>query len=172
MKRLFLILLIIPLISCSFSDKNEERKEKAVLPTLILENAQYVLGQQGEKPITINSKTIEFYDNDNLAIIKDFYFEQRSGEETTLEGQAEYGRLNTYSKNLELNGNVRLVQKKENMEISADSLSFNTDKEEISADGFVMVKSKDGVFQGSGFFGDLKEQVYSFSTIEEGSIDL
>lgn len=173
MKHIALLLSLICLISCTFSDKSEERRDKASLPTLILEDSRYIVGQKEENPIAINSKKIEFYSNDDLAILEDFTFEQRSTDGAIIvEGRASKGELNTYSRTLTLEGDVSLIQRSENMEIRAEKIFFNPDKEEVSADGYVMVKSTKGEFRGIGFFADLKEQAYTFDSIEEGSMAL
>lgn len=173
MKYIALLLLILALLSCTFSDKSEEVHDKAALPTLILENSRYIVGQQNESPITINSKKIEFYSNDNLAIIENFSFEQKDDNgDIIVEGRADKGELNTYSKTMNLEGNVSLIQRSERMEINADKLFFDPDNEEVSANGYVMVKSDQGEFSGSGFFADLKEQLYSFESIEKGRMEL
>ncbi len=166
-------MVFIPLISCTFSENNNESHEKAVLPSLILENATYQLGQSGENPISINSARITFYSDDNSATIENFSFQQIDDDgNIAIEGRANHGELNTNTKAMNLEGEVVLMQLKEEMEIEADSLYFSPEDEEISSNDTVVVKSKSGDFAGTGFFGDLREQTYSFVSLDKGAIAL
>ena len=59
-----------------------------------------------------------------------------------------------------------------NMHIEAESLYFDSSSSEIEAEGDVRVSSDDGIFSGTGFKGDLREDSYSFSSIKEGVFNL
>ena len=74
MKKLYLIIFMVLLLaSCSFRE-NEEVHEKAVLPDIILEGAEYTLGQDGNSPIYINSSRMTLYSRDNRAIVENMEF--------------------------------------------------------------------------------------------------
>lgn len=171
LRNLLVVLLILLSISCTFSKEEEIKAEKANLPTLILENATYLLGQDKENPIVIKGDKITFYSDDNRALLENFSFEQRDeSDKIILHGKANEGWLNTSSKTMDLKGDVSLIQLKERMEIETDNLYFDPDNQEISSSGSVVIKSESGDFKGSGFNGDLKMQNYSFDTLEEGWI--
>jgi len=173
LKKILLLLIIPLLFSCTFSDENSTQHEKESHPTLILQNAKCVIGQNGENPIEVEGTKIEFYSDDNIAMISKLSFKQKDENgNVSIEGKADYCKMDTYSKTMNLDGNVSLVQSAQNMEIKADSIYFDLNGEEISADGFVIVKSEKGDFSGHGFHGDLKEETYSFESIEEGTIRL
>ena len=85
-----------------------------------------------------------------------------------LEGSADNSVIDTESKRMELEGNVKLSENDSGMMIEADTLIFDSENEEITADGHVRVVSKDGEFEGTGFAGDLMTSSYSFASIEKG----
>ena len=58
------------------------------------------------------------------------------------------------------------------MFIQADSLVFDSGNSMITADGSVYVQTGDGIFSGTGFAGDLKMDIYSFQSIDEGVFNL
>ena len=89
-----------------------------------------------------------------------------------LQGSADEGLINTKSKTMDLKGNVFLEKPGEGMEIHAENLFFDSESEEAKADGKVVVKSKDGEFSGTDFYGDLRNMVYSFSEMEDGKIKI
>ena len=169
MKKIALIItLLFLLASCSFVE-DEEVHEKAVLPDIILEGAEYTLGQDGNSPVYIESSRMTLYSRDNRAIVENMKFVSYNEDGTpAIEGSADYGEIDTENETMDLNGNVTLRQSDGDMSIEAESLYFDTEKEEITAEGTVSVSSEDGTLRGSGFAADLREKLYSFKTIEEG----
>lgn len=169
MKKLYLIIFIVLLLaSCSFRE-DEEVHEKAVLPDIILEGAEYTLGQDGNSPIYINSSRMTLYSRDNRAIVENMEFVSYNDDGTiSIEGSADHAEIDTENETMDLDGNVLLHQSDGDMMIKAESLYFDTGNEEITADGTVSVSSEDGSFRGMGFAADLREKIYSFKLIEEG----
>ena len=169
MKKLYLIIFIVLLLaSCTFRE-DEEVHEKAVLPDIILEGAEYTLGQDGNSPIYINSSRMTLYSRDNRAIVENMEFVSYNDDGTiSIEGSADHAEIDTENETKELEGNVLLHQSDGDMMIKAESLYFDTKNEEITADGTVSVSSEDGSFRGMGFAADLRENIYSFKLIEEG----
>ncbi len=169
MRRLWLFPLILMLASCSFVSDDGEEHAKLATPDIILEDAEYTLGQSGENPIFIRSSHIEFYSKDERAVTESLTFVQYNDDgEVRLEGSADSSEIDTGSKVMNLSGNVRLTENDSNMMIEADTLMFDSENEEMTADGHVKVVSSDGEFEGTGFAGDLKMDAYSFTTIEKG----
>ncbi len=168
-----LMIVLLLLTSCSFRQGDEGEHEKAVLPDIILENSTYTLGQSGERPVYIDSSRITLYSHDNLAIVEDISFISYDEEgNPSVEGSAGYGEIETDTKRMNLSGNVRLKATDGDMMISSENLIFDSENETIEADGDVSVSSDDGTFRGTGFRGDLREEIYSFSTIGEGVFEL
>ncbi|MBO8435951.1 MAG: LPS export ABC transporter periplasmic protein LptC [Spirochaetes bacterium] len=174
MRKLLLIALSLLLItSCSFRSGDEESHEKAVLPDIILENADYTLGQRDENPIYINSTRMTFFSHDHKAIVENISFTSYNDDGSiAVEGSAGHGEIDTDSRTMNLSGGVSLKASSGDMMIEAESLIFDSENGEIEADGNVRVSSEDGVFAGTGFRGDLLEEVYAFRTITEGVFEL
>ena len=86
MRRLWLFPLILMLASCSFVSDDGEEHAKLATPDIILEDAEYTLGQSGENPIFIRSSHIEFYSKDERAVTESLTFVQynEDGEITHL----------------------------------------------------------------------------------------
>ncbi len=173
MRKLVIILLIALFTSCSFVSEDEGEHEKAELPDIILENSTYTLGQSGERPVYIESTRMTLYSKDNLAVVEDISFISYDEEgNPSVEGSAGHAEIDTDSKKMKLSGSVRLRATDGDMMIEAESLTFDSENDEIEADGDVSVSSEDGSFRGTGFRGDLREEMYSFQTIEEGVFEL
>ncbi len=172
-KLIYLAAIILLLSSCSFRSGEEEEHEKAVLPDIILENSTYTLGQSGERPIYIESSRMTLYSYDNQAIVENISFISYDEDgNPSIEGSAGHGEIETDTKRMKLTGSVRLRASDGDMMIEADNLMFDSENEEVQADGNVRVSSEDGTFSGTGFKGDLREETYSFETIQEGIFEL
>ena len=166
------VMILMMLTSCSFTSDDGEH-EKGVYPDMILYGASYTLGQSGENPIFIDSAEMALYSKDSRAVVEDISFVSYDDEgNIALEGSAEHGEIDTEEKTMDLSGSVRLSHRDGNMMIEADMLFFDSGSEEIEADGHVHVSSDDGVFTGTGFKGDLREEAYSFNTIEQGVFEI
>ncbi len=171
MKKLIPLLLSLILASCSFSS-DEEVHEKGVYPMMVLRGARYTLGQSGENPIFIESAEMAVYE-DSRATVKEITFISYGDDgEAALEGKADSGEIDTDKKTMNLSGNVSLRRSEGNMEIEADTLYFDSAEDIIEAGGRVYVSSDDGVFTGTGFRGDLREDAYSFTSIEKGEFTI
>lgn len=174
MARIAILLAIILLLpSCSFISEDDGMHEKAIHPDIIMENSTYTLGQSGQNPVYINSSRITLYSKDDLAIVENMSFRSYDDEgNIAIEGEAGHGEINTATKVLKLSEGVSLKASNGDMMIEADNLIFDSENEEIQADGNVRVSSEDGVFTGTGFKGDLREEAYSFAAITEGIFEL
>ena len=169
MNKALPFLLILLLASCSFVIETEQRSEKARHPSIILENADYTLGQSGENPIFIKSTVMAFYSEEEKATAENLSFIQYDDDgNAAITGSADHADIDTAARTMDLSGNVTLRQHSSNMLIEAESLYFDSASSEIEADGDVFVSSDDGTFSGTGFKGDLLEDIYSFTSIKEG----
>ena len=173
MRAFWVVIASLLIASCSFVSDDGTVHEKLATPDIILENAAYTLGQSNESPIFIKSSRIEFYSKDNRATTEALSFVQYNDDgNVRLEGSADKSVIDTESKRMELEGNVKLSENDSGMMIEADTLIFDSENEEITADGHVRVVSKDGEFEGTGFAGDLMTSSYSFASIEKGVFKL
>ena len=172
-KMVILALIAVVLSSCSFISEDDGEHTKETLPDIILENSSYTLGQSGQRPVYIESTRMTLYSKDNLAIVENISFISYDEDNNpSVEGSASYGEIDTDSKVMHLTGNVRLRATDGDMMIEAEDLTFDSENEEIEAEGEVRVSSEDGTFAGIGFRGDLREEAYSFSAIKEGVFEL
>ena len=173
MKALPFLAIVLILTSCSFISGDQDSSVAETRPDIVLIEAEYTLGQSGENPIFINSSRMTFYSSDSRALTESLSFEQFSDDGSLIiEGHADSSDINTDSKVIDLTGNVMLRKLDNDMLIEADQLTFDSENSTIKADGSVFVQTDDGSFRGSGFSGDLKMDIYSFRTIEEGAFNL
>ena len=72
------ILIILAFSSCkkdgetAIADKSE--MEKGIYPDIILENAEYHIGENGSAPILLKAGKITFYSKDGYALTEDMTF--------------------------------------------------------------------------------------------------
>lgn len=172
-KAALAIILLALLSSCSFRDSDGETHEKGIYPDLVLTNAEYTLGQSGERPIHLTCSMLALFSADSLAQIDNLSFiSYDENGETAVEGRADRAVVDTDTKRMELEGDVVIHAASGDMMITSDALVFDSENDEITADGNVSVSSEDGSFRGTGFRGDLRAEAYAFATIDEGVFTL
>ena len=178
MKRiLFLLIFILTFLSSCKKDEgtivsdNSER-EKGIYPDIILENAEYHIGEDGSGPIYLKAGKITFYSKDGYALTESMEFVSKDEKgNITISGSAGKGWIDTEGSSMNLSEGVVFKDEERNMKINADNLIFDREEDTIVADGRVMVESEEGSFIGRDFKGDLRTGVYIFSEIEEGELN-
>ena len=178
MKRiLFLLFFILTFLSSCKKDEgtvvsdNSER-EKGIYPDIILENAEYHIGEDGSDPIYLKAGKITFYSKDGYALTESMEFVSKDEKgNITISGSAGKGWIDTEGSSMNLSEGVVFKDEERNMKINADNLIFDREEDTIVADGRVMVESEEGSFIGRDFKGDLRTGVYIFSEIEEGELN-
>ena len=178
MKRiLFLLIFILTFLSSCKKDEgtvvsdNSER-EKGIYPDIILENAEYHIGENGSDPIYLKAGKITFYSKDGYALTESMEFVSKDENgDITISGSAGKGWIDTEGSSMNLSEGVVFKDEERNMKINADNLIFDREEDTIVADGRVMVESEEGSFIGRDFKGDLRTGVYIFSEIEEGELN-
>lgn len=176
MKRTVLILLAVILLisSCSIKDDGEETiVAKDSYPDIVMEKTRAQIGQDDGSPIVLEAERMTLYSNDGKAGLENFSFTSyTSSGSIETEGKAEKGEIKLDGSVIELSGSVTFSRPDDNMFITADNLIYNKNNDEISASGHVEVNSGEGTIEGENFKGDLKNKIYSFSSIEKGDFDL
>ena len=178
MKRiLFLLIFILTFLSSCKKDEgtvvsdNSER-EKGIYPDIILENAEYHIGEDGSDPIYLKAGKITFYSKDGYALTESMEFVSKDENgDITISGSAGKGWIDTEGSSMNLSEGVVFKDEERNMKINADNLIFDREEDTIVADGRVMVESEEGSFIGRDFKGDLRTGVYTFSEIEKGELN-
>ena len=176
MKKLPVLLLIVTLLaSCSARDTESSDGDtvKGVYPDLIMTNTSCRIGQSASSPIVLTAGKMTLYSKENYALLEDFSFTsytEDGGIET--EGSADGGRIELDGSSITLEGGVSFSRPGDNMTISAESLVYDKDRDEITTEGQVVVISDEGTVEGYDFKGDLREGIYSFSKITEGDFTL
>ena len=178
MKRtLFLLIFILLFLSSCKKDEgtvvsdNSER-EKGIYPDIILENAEYHIGEDGSDPIYLKAGKITFYSKDGYALTESMEFVSKDENgDITISGSAGKGWIDTEGSSMNLSEGVVFKDEERNMKIIADNLFFDREEDTIVADGRVVVESEEGSFIGRDFKGDLRTGIYIFSEIEEGELN-
>lgn len=165
MNRIFILLLLLILSSCSIPERESISHRDLALADMTLEDTELVLGREGENPIRIKADSLALYQRENLALIKGISFFQEDG----LEGSAEEAELDIKNEILTLKEEAVIRKPSEKLEIrGSEGIVFDSKNQVVTTQGQVMVKSEDGEFLGEGFYGDLKTESYSFEKITRG----
>ncbi len=176
MKKLpVLLLTLVLIVSCSARDTDSSNGDtvKGIYPDLIMTNTSCSVGQSDSSPIVLSAGKMTLYSEDNYALLEDFSFTSYTEDgRTETEGRAESGKIELDGSSITLSGGVSFSRPGDNMTITAESLVYDKERDEITTEGKVVVVSDEGTVEGYDFRGDLREGVYSFSSITEGDFTL
>lgn len=176
MRKLILLLslMLILYTSCSLkSERDGSVVTKESYPDIVMEKTRAQIGQDNGSPISLEADKMTLYSEDGFARLENFSFTSYSREgEIETEGRAARGEVKLDGSEIELSGAVTFSRPLDNMLIMTDNLIYNKDNDEITAEGRVIVNSEEGTIEGENFMGDLKNKIYTFSSIEKGDFDL
>jgi Organic solvent tolerance protein OstA len=168
-KLLLILLLLFP--SCSFKKEEPQAVPAEVRPSLVLSEARYTLGQDGNPPLLINGSTITLYENESKAILKETNFLQKDEQGVPIiSGTAETAQIDTKTKTAHFSGNVELKSEKNGYHIKTGELTFDTEAEKLKAKGSVEVTFPDGMLKCTGLEADLRANTFLTGSIEEGEL--
>lgn len=175
MRRVIILLAVLLLISCSAKEESDDASyiETGIYPDLIMENTSAQIGQEGASPISLSAGKMTLYSKDGYARLENFSFTSYNEKgEVETEGGAEKGKIELDGSRIEFEGAVTFSRPLDGMSVSAENLIYDRNNDEISTLGSVVVKSKEGTIEGESFKGDLREKVYSFSSIDKGDFNI
>ena len=175
MKRYCLILLtLLILISCTDKETSSATESKDLaLPDISLKDASFTLGQSGENPLFISGESIEFYMSEDKVYVNNISFTQLDDDGNLfISGSAGYGIINTENKRSDLSKGVNLIQHRDELEISAESLVFDAEKQTVDSPKEVNISFGDGSLKGSNLSADLKSSTFELMSIEDGELVL
>lgn len=174
MKILLLLLLLPLLFSCRSGTSSEEAKSLDIaLPDVILEEASFTLGQEGENPLYLEGDKLEFYLDEDIVYLFNITFRQLDEEESLfITGSAGYGKINTETKVAELSGGVELEKVDEELRIRADGITFDSGNSTVESPGKASIYFKGGTIDGENLSADLKRNTLELEVIQKGELEL
>lgn len=175
MNRVIPIIVILLILFSSCSIKREEDnviKDKGVYPDLVVLDSHSTINQS-ESKIDLEAKRMRLFSSDGYSLLEDFSFSSfRENGDVEITGSAKNGKIELDGSSLSLSGSVVFSKPLDNIKIEAEELSYDKDNEEITTKGLVVVESNEGIIRGYDFKGDLKNNKYSFSSIEKGDFNI
>ncbi len=169
---MILALLFLPLSSCTMESQLPLSPIPCDFPDISLTEATYVLGRNGESPLSITAAEISIFEKTNQAKLKDLHFSQLDGQgETVLSGSADSATVNTETYDAQLFGSIQITQKAEDFTIEAQQLLWIHDEQilQSSEESPVRILFDNGqTLKGLGFEGNLKSGTYEFTKQVEG----
>lgn len=175
-RRLLFLLIFasITLSSCSFigDDKADGAITPIENPDLVLTNATYTLGQSGEHPLFITGTKMTIWEKDHTAYLEDFTFYQLDEKgERSLTGKAKNAKVDTEKKTCSLTGDVTMQETEHGYKIVGEDIFFDSETQNVTGNGQIVVDFDGGHIEGSDFQADLKKGVFLFGKIGQGSVD-
>ncbi len=171
MKHSILLFFVITCISCTPHSVQELAEMEPENPTMVLEDASYRFLTNGIDPMILQAKSIVIDEKTHSTTFTHVNFLQE--EEDGITGFSEKVTIDTQSRDVVLEGNVRISQPNGGFSISAEMISWNNEKQILQCDPDEVVQVVfDGksTIKGDGFRGNLAESSYEFAHIEKGEV--
>ncbi|NLZ69269.1 MAG: LPS export ABC transporter periplasmic protein LptC [Spirochaetales bacterium] len=166
-----LLLLLLLLTSCSFKENKGEVSSPIENPTLILNNANYTLGMEGENPVFLKGDTIKIWELSNKAVLDNITFYQTDeNDAVTMKGKADRAEIDTKTQKTIFSGNVELEQLSNNYFIKTSELVYDVEAQKINTEERMEVYFPDGKLIGVGLEANLKSNIFTTGAIEEGEL--
>lgn len=168
-KRMAYLLLVtlLLLVSCTRNAQQSIPIGEQQLPDMVMEDAVYVMGQGGQKPLAISATTITIYRSEKGTIIEKAIFDRED-----FNGQCEHLVISQDAQWATLEGNVTITKKADAITIRTQNITWDQESESFSCDGEVEISYGEGTtLRAIGLYAKLSENLFEFSEVLEGRID-
>lgn len=173
MKRILFLILSFSLFSCSLK-YNEDISDESNLPEFIFEDSVFTRYEDNVKTINLNADRLEQYKIGNSMYAENVEFNlfSKTGE---LETSGKCGLLGSNSKEEKyvLFDNIQINNKKDKIDISAESLNWNGKTEQLTSglNDVVSIKKDKTEIRGSGFSASGINKQFVFTGYVSGNIE-
>ena len=168
---------VVFMFSCSvkYEDQNKEVVKSQDVPDTMMENFKIIKMKKNVPYVEVSAARAEIYDSQNRTILFDTQFLEYdpNNQDIITKGKADKVEYFNDTENADLSGNLNFYSKKEEIEISGESILWNSELKSIeSRDKDLMFLKKDdgSILEGYGFKADLKRSVFSFSGNVKGEM--
>ena len=174
MRIILIILLALSILSsCSKQDQsNMVTREEFEMPDIILNDTKYTLLAGEGEPILIEAKEMKVFLSEDKVLVSDIIFSQNDAEgRVYITGSSFSGSIDTKEKVCTFYGRTSLKQHIDNLSIEAESLTFDSRDNTVSAKGEVSVSFPGGLIEGTDLFADLTRMNLEIREIKKGELD-
>lgn len=174
-KSLLILSLIIILSSCSLDDQEytAQRAQEIERADIVLTNAVYTLAQENEEPIRLESGTLSYWiDRDRIEAERISFIQLDGDGNTAVRGSADNAVIDSSTKVMNLEGNVRLESLKDDLSISTQYLIFDTQNSTVSSEDEVSISFDGGSITGYNLSADLIRLRFDIQNITSGEVEI
>ena len=170
---LFVLIFILILSGCSREDSSSiVLREEFEMPDIILQDTRYTLSTGEGEPIVIEAKEMKVFQAEDKVLVSNISFSQKNSDgKDYITGTAFSGNINIKDKVCYFSVKTSLKQHIDNLSIEAESLTFDSRDNTVSATGEVSVTFPGGSIVGTDLFADLTRMSLELREIKEGGVD-
>jgi len=168
---------VVFMFSCSvkYEDQNKEVVKSQEVPDTMMENFKLIKMKKNVPYVEVLAKKAEIFDSQNRTLLYNTEFIEYDGHKQNVvtRGKADIVEYFNDTENATLTGNLNFYSKKEEIEISGESILWNSDLKSIGSgeNDLMFLKKDDGsILEGYGFNADLKHSTFFFSGSVNGEI--
>jgi LPS export ABC transporter protein LptC len=169
LRGLCALLAALAAAGCSLDYKEAEMQESFAegIPDTVLYGVTHRIVRKSHLAVSFEADKLESYTKKKLTLLTAIHFQEFSeaGDPVT-EGRAESVTYHTETEDAELDGSVKVHSFKEKATVTTGSLAWANERKVLTADPTrtVVLEKEDGSYvTGSGFQGDFRTKIMSFS---------
>lgn len=175
-KKLNKYLLVITCIlyagcAIDYDDKSEEIQKSDEIPDSILVDFKLVKMKNNRPSSEVTSSKTEIYNDKNRTIMYDIKFleyDKINGSVITT-GSVDKVEYYNETEDAQLDGNLSFFSEKEGMELTGETLFWNSEQKTITSDDNIKIVKDDGSsIEGNNFHANLKNSTFSFKSSVKG----
>jgi len=173
MVKLFFIIVIVSLASCSldYSDSDLVEKLSEEIPNTIIYQYETVEIQNGSPLLQIKAEIAEVYNSKEKTYLTGVDFYNYKDDEINTRGRSDYAVLHMKSGDAELTGSIEIKSEEDDSSLEAASLTWIDSEKNLTSkpDDSVTVIDKEGSeLEGRGFSADIKRKTILFENEIKG----
>ncbi len=163
------LLCLASLVSCKKVSGSIPIGEQE-LPDMVLNDARYILGQEGEDALVMKAGTITIYKTERGTTLEKVSFSRGN----SLSGSCRKAVIASDNKHATLSGDVTIHQSDDNNDttIIAQEIVWDDEENSVLCEGEVTVIYGDGTtIRAEHFYAAFDENLYEFGRIIEGTME-
>lgn len=169
LNKLLLLVTALFIMGCTinYNDQSEVIEKSDSIPDSVMKNFN-LIQMKNNKPYTqVTSSLTEIYESQNKTVLFDVVFTEYNtiSHELSTYGKADMIEYFNDTEDAKLNGNLNFISKKDEIELTGDSLYWNSKEKKIESDinsSILVVKEDGSTIEGYGFSANLRYSTFSF----------
>ncbi|QEN04818.1 LPS export ABC transporter periplasmic protein LptC [Thiospirochaeta perfilievii] len=170
---IFTTCMLLAGCTIDYNDQNSNIEKSTAIPDSQMRNFNLVQIKNNKPYTQVTSSLAEIYNRENKTVMFDVKFTEFNSTKNSISTKGSADKVEYYndSEDAVLKGNLKFYSQKDEIEITGESLFWNSESKIISSDidSKIYINKDDGSkIEGEGFTANLKNSTFSFKKSVRG----